>query len=127
MSRASHCVEVRYQYVLSCENSYQEGVERCTLVKSTIRDAFICVITLEQHGILWKEKNYREVRGVIIKFVDRRRKTLVTQSISLIFTLATITYKCKMYLKLRREILRNKINMTFYRIKCIAARRPVYL
>ena len=42
---------------------------------------------------------------------------------SLIFALAIFIQKFNKYFKFRREILRNKIKMTFYRIKGIATLR----
>ena len=72
---------------------------------------------------------YMNIRGVIKNVMDWRCKILVTQSILLIFTLAIIIYKFNKYFKIRREIVRKKIDMTFYRIKGISTRRrpPVTL
>ena len=50
-------------------------------------------------------------------------KINVAQSIWLIFPLAIITHEFNKHSRFRREILRNKINMPFYRVKSIATRR----
>ena len=52
-------------------------------------------------------------------FVDWHCKVFVAQSISMIFTLAIFKHKLNQNSYFLREILRNKIMMTFYRIKGI--------
>ena len=108
-------------------NTFWHFIHASSIRATILVRVFFCVsivlsdnlLTCKRHPCLPVHGTRR--RGDQKNFMDCHCKILVAQSISLIFLLAINSYKFNKHFKFRCEILRNKINMTFYRINGVAS------